>query len=153
MIKIVCVGKLKEQYWEDACGEYLKRLTRFGKIQIIELQEQKIAKINQSEIVQALEKEGVEMTKYLGGAKTVVLDSAGEQITSEDLAKYIKENLSSNINFVIGSSHGLSDSIKKNADKVISFGSVTYPHQLIRVMLLEQIYRAFTIINNYPYHK
>lgn len=150
-VTIVCVGKIKEKYFLDAVDEYKKRLSRFCKFSIIEVDEESIEKSTQKKIE-------IESKSLLSKCfkNLIVLDRKGEECSSEDLAKII-ENLANNgvseLSFVIGGSNGVSDEIKKNATKLISFGKPTYPHQLFRVILSEQIYRAFTIINGLPYHK
>lgn len=153
MIHIVCIGKAKEKYYTEACEEYLKRLNKYVKIQIIEKPEYKLSdNCSAAEIEKALNYESELIIPILRGT-VVSLDSKGEQLTSEDFAKFINTHLSPDITFVIGSSFGLSDKTKKASGKLLSFGKMTYPHRLMRVILLEQIYRAFCIINNCPYHK
>ncbi len=154
-IKVVCVGNLKEQYLLSAQTEYSKRLGKFCKLDIIECQEQKIDNVNSvGSIQKALEQEATLIQKHLSGY-VIVLDVLGKQFTSEDFADVIqKTTLSdSQITFVIGSSHGLSDSVKQKANLRLSFSKFTFPHQLMRVVLLEQIYRAMCINNNVTYHK
>ncbi len=153
MVHIACIGKGKEKYYTEACEEYLKRIKKYTKIQIIEKPEYKL--IDNSSFAQtqkALDIEAQSIESSLKGT-IVVLDSCGEVLTSEEFAKFLNMHLSPDITFVIGSSFGLSENIKKKADKIISFGKMTYPHRLMRVILLEQIYRAFCINNNLPYHK
>lgn len=143
-VNLVVIGKLKETFFTEAVNEYAKRISRFACLKIIELPERK-----------TLTEEGDDVLKKATGL-VVVFDVKGEEVTSEGLAKLIENaaiNGKSELTFVIGSSEGLSDKVKNAADKKISFGRVTYPHQLMRVIALEQIYRAFTIINNVTYHK
>lgn len=146
MIKlgIVAVGKLKETFWTEAVNEYAKRIGRFATLKITELPERR-----------TLEEEGEEILKKASGT-LVVTDVKGEPVSSEGIAELIKNEVNygkSEITFVIGSSEGLAESVKKAASKRISFGAVTYPHQLMRVIVAEQLYRAMTILNNVTYHK
>lgn len=143
-LNVIVVGKLKEKFFTEAVNEYVKRISRFAEVKIIELAEGK-----------SLETEGEEIIKKLTGT-VVVTDVQGTLVSSEDIAKIIKNsalNGKSTISVVIGSSEGLCDKVKKLADHRISFGRVTYPHQLMRVILTEQLYRAMTILNNVTYHK
>ena len=143
-LNVIVVGKLKEKFFTEAVNEYVKRISRFAEVKIIELAEGK-----------SLEAEGEEIIKKLVGT-VVVTDVQGTLVSSEDIAKIIKNsalNGKSTISVVIGSSEGLCDKVKKLADHRISFGRVTYPHQLMRVILAEQLYRAMTILNNVTYHK
>jgi len=141
-VKIVCVGNLKEKYLRDAAAEYMKRLTRFCTPEIYEADES------------CPEKEKDEIIKQLKGC-VVALCVEGGQMPSEKLAEYIKNvpNRNSCLTFVIGGSDGLSEEVKKRADLRLSFSQMTFPHQLMRIILLEQIYRAFTINSNIKYHK
>lgn len=152
MINIICVGKSKEKYFEQACDEYFKRLQKFTRIEITELAEYKVMKDSPTAIANALEKEGERIKEKLKGV-VVALDSGGELLTSEEFAAFVQANQSPAITFVIGSANGLSTQFKKSADRNISFGKITYPHRIMKILLLEQIYRAYTIINNIPYHK
>ena len=149
-INVVCVGNLKEVFWRDAQKEYQKRLSRFCKLNIIEVEE----KNNESTISITLQKEAKDIISKSKGY-IILLDRKGKTSSSEDLAKKI-ENLTqtnSEITFVIGSSNGVDESVKKNSSELLSFGPNTFPHNLARIMLLEQIYRAETILNNIKYHK
>lgn len=150
MIKIICLGKLKEKYLLDAQKEYLKRLSKYTKLDLIELPDEDNKSI---EIILLKEKEQIK--KYLKPKDNiVVLDSKGKEFTSVEFSNFINNELThnSNITFIIGSSNGLDEEIKKLGQK-ISFSNLTFPHQLFRIMLLEQIYRSFKIINNESYHK
>ncbi len=148
-INIVCVGKLKENFWKEAEQEYLKRLSRFCNLKIIEIEES-----NQIQIEKALEIEGKDILSQIKG-KTYLLAIKGKELSSEDFAKEIENSKleSSQLTFVIGSSNGVSQEVQKNLPNKISFGKVTYPHNLARVILLEQIYRAFMINTGSKYHK
>lgn len=153
-IKLVCIGKLKENYFKDAIDEYKKRLQRFCKFEIIELQEELVdANLKNLEVVK--KKEGERILKAAAGYK-IALDSRGNNIKSEEHAKKISDvalNGNSTITYIIGGSYGLSKDVLSNVDYTLSFGKLTFPHQLMRVVLVEQIYRAFTIIEGSGYHK
>lgn len=149
-ITIVCVGKLKEKFWQDAAGEYIKRLSRFGKLGIVELSESKADDPAEEsrEILAAIDK--------LGSCYVVALDVLGVSLSSEGLAEKLKTlGISgvSHVCFVIGGSNGFDDSVRKRADFRLSFSAMTFPHQMMRVVLLEQIYRAFKINAGEKYHK
>ena len=148
MIYIVCVGNLKEKYLTEACNEYIKRITRYNKIEVVELKE---SMANPYSV--ALKNEAVEIKKHLKGY-VIKMAIKGKQLSSEELASKF-ENIAlmghSDITFVIGSSHGLDESIQAHLD--LSISKMTFPHQLTRVILLEQIYRAISINNHSPYHK
>lgn len=148
-INIVCVGKLKEQFWKDAEKEYAKRLTKFCNLKIIEIDD-----VNQGEMLKDLEIEGKAILNQIKG-KTYLLAIKGKECSSEDFAEEL-ENLklnNSQISFVIGGSNGVSKDVVKKIPNQISFGKVTYPHNLARIILLEQIYRAFMINSGSKYHK
>ena len=157
-ITIIAVGKIKEKYLKMAIDEYVKRLGRYCKVDIIELPDEKTPD-NASEKDEYLikEKEGkLILSKIKDRAYVIALDLNGKELTSEDFAKFISINGvqgNSNIVFVIGGSLGLSIEVLKRADFKLSFSKMTFPHQLFRVMLFEQIYRSFRINNNEPYHK
>ena len=154
-INIVAVGNLKEKYLNDGCDEYIKRISRFHSINVVEIVEEKLPKnYSNSDISKCLEKEGDKIGKHLSGY-IIIMDIFGQMFTSVEFAKKI-ENIALNydtITFVIGGSYGLSDKIKAKANMLFSFSKMTFPHQLFREMLLEQIYRATTITNNIVYHK
>ena len=141
---LVCIGKLKEKYLTEAVNEYVKRCGRFGELKIVELPERR-----------TLEEEAEDVLKKCAGF-VIVTDVQGETVSSEELAETINKaflNGKSEVTFVIGSSEGLSEKVKKAAAKRISFGRMTFPHQLMRVIVCEQIYRVLTILNNVTYHK
>ena len=149
-INLVCVGNLKDKFFVDACNEYKKRLSRFCDLYIIECKEY----TNFENPEQTKQAEGQEILKNLKGF-VVLCDVKGKSLSSENLADKIK-NLSqqtSEITFVIGGSNGVSQEVKDKANFLLSVSTMTFPHRLFRVMLLEQIYRAFTINNNIKYHK
>ena len=156
-INIICLGKLKENYLKEAISEYTKRLSRFTNINIIELPDQKIPEKSNSKIEEKiLEKEGdMILSKIKEDSYVIAMCIEGTLISSENLSQTIGTlaQTKNNISFIIGGSLGLSDKIKKRADIKISFGRITLPHQLMRVILCEQIYRAFKINANETYHK
>lgn len=155
-IKIVCLGKLKEKYLKDGIAEYCKRISRFAKIEIIELPDDKIPDNPSPAQCQAvLKSEGDKIKKHLEGY-IITLCVEGECISSEKLAEKIAAiqlNGNSTITFVIGGSLGIDDEIKNFSDFRLSFSKMTFPHQLMRLILTEQIYRAFKINANENYHK
>ena len=157
-ITVIALGKLKEKYLTDAISEYSKRISAYGKLQIIELNPVRLSdNPSQTEIDNALSKEAEEIKKKIPNNSYVFsLCIEGKEKSSESFAKAINDaaiNGKSNIVFIIGSSFGLSPEIKNLSDFKLSFSPMTFPHQLMRVMLLEQIYRAFQINNNGKYHK
>lgn len=149
-INLICVGNLKDKFFIDGANEYLKRLSRFCEIKMLELKEY----TNLDNPNKIKEQEGEDILKNIKGY-FVLLDVKGKLISSEELAQSIKtiSNTSSEITFVVGGSYGVSESVKQKANQIISVSKMTFPHRLFRVMLLEQIYRAFTINNNIAYHK
>ena len=157
-ITLISVGKLKEKYLKDAIDEYSKRLSRYCKLEIIELPDEKTPdNASEKEELQIKEKEGeLILSKVKDNAYVIAMDLKGKNITSEEFAGFI-ENLgvtgNPNITFIIGGSLGLSQKVISRANYKLCFSKMTFPHQLFRVMLLEQIYRAFRIIKNEPYHK
>lgn len=149
-INLVCVGNLKEKFSKEDQSEYLKRLSAFCKVNVIELKEQNQLK-NPSIIV---EKEGEEILNNLSGY-SILCDINSKQYSSEQFASKVSSLMqnSSTITFVIGGSYGVSEKVKNACNEKISFSNMTFPHNLFRIMLLEQIYRAFTILNGKSYHK
>ena len=157
-ITILCVGKIKEKFYRDAIAEYEKRLSRYCKLEIIEVADEKTPD-NASELVerQIKEKEAERMEKHIKeGAFVCALAIDGKQLDSVELSEKI-ESLgtggTSHIIFIIGGSLGMSEVLLKRADMKLSFSKMTFPHQLMRVILLEQVYRAYRIMNHEPYHK
>lgn len=151
MIKIICVGKIKEEYLKQAINEYSKRLSKYTKLNIIE-----VSDIDNQSIDVILLKEKELIEKYIDTKDYVItLEINGNMLSSEELASKIDNifNTNSTITFVIGGSYGLHEDIKKRSDYKLSFSRLTFPHQLFRVNLLEQIYRSFKINNNESYHK
>lgn len=157
-IDIVCVGKVKERYLRDAIDEYRKRLSRFAKVDVIEVADEKTPEHASDTLnAQIKEKEGERILKHLrDGAFVVALAIEGDQLTSEQLAARIAQwglHGVSHLQFVIGGSLGLDPRVLRRANMPLSFSKMTFPHQLMRVILLEQIYRAFKITAHEPYHK
>ena len=151
MIKIICVGKVKEKYLRDAIEEYKKRLSKYTKLEIIEVND-----IDNSNIDIVLLKEKELIEKHIGIKDFVItLEIEGNMLNSVELAKKIDNifNTNSTITFIIGGSLGLHQDIKNRSNYKLSFSKLTFPHQLFRVNLLEQIYRVFKINNNESYHK
>ena len=151
MIKLITVGKIKEKYLKDAILEYTKRISKYTKLEIIELPDYDY---DNKQIV--LEKEKDNIIKHINPRDYVItMQIEGKNISSEDFADKIDKVFVTNPNivFIIGGSYGLHDDIKKISNFSLSFSKMTFPHQLFRVLLLEQIYRAYKIINNESYHK
>lgn len=157
-ITLVAVGKIKEKYLRDAVAEYSKRLGKYCKLEIIEVADEKTLE-HASEAQETLVrvKEGERILKHVkDDAYVITLEIQGSQMTSEELAEKIEELAvqgKSHIMFIIGGSIGLGMEVMKRSDYALSFSQMTFPHQLMRVILLEQIYRGFRIINGEPYHK
>ena len=150
MIKIITVGKIKEKYYTDAVNEYLKRLSKYTKIKLIEVKDEDF------DITKTLLKEKESIIKYIDDKDYVItLEIEGEELDSVSLSKKLEDiqKNNSNITFVIGGSYGLHEDIKNRSNYKLSFSKLTFPHQLFRVILLEQIYRSFKISNNETYHK
>ena len=148
-MKIICVGKVKEKFFVDAINEYSKRISKYTKLEIIEISDESNESI-------AMKKEGEKiLSKIKDNDYVVTLEIEGNSLTSLEFAKKIDNNFNSNKNltFVIGGSYGLDESVKSRSDYKLSFSKFTFPHQLFRVILLEQIYRAYKINHNENYHK
>lgn len=156
-VNIICVGSLKEKFFTDAVNEYKKRLSRYCKFNIIELSEEKISdQETKAQIDKTLLKEGEKILSKIGKSDyCIAMCIEGKNISSEELSRKLEEiSLSfGTVNFIIGGSWGLSDEVKRRADFKLSVSKMTFPHQLFRVMLSEQIYRAFTISSGAKYHK
>ena len=155
-VNIVAVGKIKEKFIKDAIEEYKKRLSKFCTLNIIEIDEC-VAKVeNEASIKKSIDVESDAILEKIKSGYVVALAIDGNEFSTIDLYKKIEDiNISgvSEINFIIGGSYGLSDKVKQKSDLRLSFSKLTFPHQLFRVILLEQIYRVFKIKNNEPYHK
>ncbi|MBR3331762.1 MAG: 23S rRNA (pseudouridine(1915)-N(3))-methyltransferase RlmH [Mogibacterium sp.] len=156
-IRIICVGKFKEKYWEAASAEYMKRLGAYCSVSVTEVKEEKLpAHASRADEENVIVKEGRSILDKIGaGDHVIALDIGGRELSSEDLAAKIAEIsfTSSTIDFIIGGSLGLSREVKQRASLRLSFGKITLPHQLARIVLLEQIYRAFKINAGETYHK
>ncbi len=151
MIKIITVGQIKEKYLQDAINEYKKRLSKYTNIEVIEVKDEGLV-----EEVKAIKLEAEKIKKHINDRDYIVtLEIEGKQMTSVEFANKIDNILieNSNIDFIIGGSYGLSDEIKNMSILHLSFSKMTFPHQLFRVLLLEQIYRTYKINNNESYHK
>ena len=144
MIKIICIGKIKEKFYRDSIEEYMKRLSKYHKVEIIELPDSNIKQ--EKELI--LKK--IDSKDYI-----ITMEIEGKQLTSIELSEMLDKTFLnySNITFIIGGSDGLDDEIKNLSNYKLSFSKLTFPHQLFRVILLEQIYRSFKILNNETYHK
>ena len=148
MIKIICVGKVKEKDFNEAINEYKKRLSKYINLEIIELPD-----YNYDMVKTKIEEGKNILSKILDKDYVITLDIKGKELDSIDLSNFIDKNISRNITFVIGGSNGLSNDVLKRANYSLSFSKLTFPHQLFRILLLEQIYRSFKIIHNESYHK
>lgn len=157
-ITLITVGKIKEKYLKDAIAEYSKRLSRYCKLEIVEVADEKTPDNASDTVEDAIrDKEGERILKYIKeDAYVITLEIAGKMLTSEEMAEKIDKlgvQGTSHIIFIIGGSIGLGREILKKSDYALSFSKMTFPHQLMRVILLEQIYRSYRIINHEPYHK
>ena len=156
-LTIITVGTLKEDYLQDAIGEYKKRLSQYARVDEINIKEEKISNENDSsEIRRALDKESEKILAAVPkGASIIALCVEGKQYSSEELARLVGEgnDRGGKIAFVIGSSYGLSEKVKRECDVRLSFSKLTFPHQLMKVILFESVYRSFTILAGKRYHK
>ncbi|MBN1192598.1 MAG: 23S rRNA (pseudouridine(1915)-N(3))-methyltransferase RlmH [Coriobacteriia bacterium] len=152
-LDIICVGKLKERYWQDAAAEYLKRLTPYARVEIAEVPDRDVT----ADKERALEAEGAGLLRAIpDGATVVVLEIGGQARSSEGFAEWLETQGiqgRSHVAFVIGGAAGLNAEVLSRADERLSLGPMTLPHQLARVVLLEQLYRAFRIMRGEPYHR
>lgn len=151
MIKIICVGKIKEAFFRDAIDEYKKRLSKYTAVEIIEVQDEGL-----TDQKTAIKKESEKILKVVNQKDFIItMEIEGKELSSQELASKIDNifNINNNITFIIGGSYGLSDEVKQLSNFKLSFSKLTFPHQLFRIILLEQIYRAFKINNNESYHK
>ncbi len=158
-VNIICIGKIKEKYFSDAVSEYAKRLSSFCRFSVTELSEERIRSSlsNEAQINEVLNAEGKRILQKIGQYDYVAaMCIEGKQLSSEELSKTL-DNISvggiSTVDFIIGGSYGLSDEVKKRANLKLSMSRMTFPHQMARVILSEQIYRAFEISTNGKYHK
>lgn len=150
-INIIAIGKIKEKYFQDAVSEYVKRSSRYAEVKVIELEDAPQSKTPDEQRV-------IESERLLSKAKgyIIAMDFRGKSMSSESLAQFISQKCIegvSEFSFLIGGSHGHSDELRKRVDMLLSFGANTFPHQLFRVMLAEQVYRALSINAGTPYHK
>ncbi len=157
-LSLVCTGKLKEPYLRDAAEEYKKRISRYAELEILEAPDEPVPeRYSEAQRIQAMNREGERMLKEIGPREFVAaLSVTGKRQTSEAFAKSLEGWMAggfTRITFVIGGSLGLSSSVLSRADAELSLSDLTFPHQLARIVLLEQVYRAFKIINNETYHK
>ena len=157
-IRIICVGKLKERYWHEAQAEYAKRLSRYCTLEIVECADEKTPeRASQRENEEIPRKEGERiLSKIQPGDYVIAMAIRGKKYTSETFAAHLEEKLvgaGGNVSLIIGGSLGLSPAVLARAKEQISFSDLTFPHQLMRILLLEQTYRAFRILHNEPYHK
>ena len=148
------MGDIKEKYLREAIEEYSKRISRFADLKIIELKENVATSNNNSDIANALKKDAKQIQPHLKG-HCICLDIKGKMLSSEELAQKINKTALTNseISFIIGASNGIDEEIKNICKEKISFSPMTFPHQLMRLIFLEQLYRSFTILNNISYHK
>lgn len=157
-IKVLCVGRLKEKFYMEACAEFKKRISRYANIEIAEVADEKAPEqLSPALMEQVKNAEGQRlMDRLLPGEYLIAMDIRGKELTSPELSVLMEEVMQSGksrVAFAIGGSLGLSDAVLQRADKRVSFGKPTFSHQIFRVMLLEQIYRAFKIMRGEPYHK
>lgn len=157
-ITIIAVGKLKEKYWKQAIAEYEKRLTAYTKVEIIEVPDEKAPEnMSDKEIEQVKEKEGQRILAKIKPQSTVItLEIQGKMLSSEGLAKELDQRMiqgTSDFTFIIGGSNGLHQNVMNRSNFALSFSKMTFPHQMMRVVLLEQVYRAFKINRGEAYHK
>lgn len=157
-IRILAIGKLKEKYWKDAIAEYEKRLRPYVNLEILEGSEENAPEnLSEKEKNAVMAKEGLFfLNKMKADDYNIALDLGGEMVTSEELSAIIEKkgmNTGKNINFIIGGSLGIDEKVKKRCHQRIAFGNATFPHQMIRVFLAEQIYRSMKILRHEPYHK
>ena len=157
MIKFIAVGKLKEKYWKEAFSEYAKRLTKYTKVELIEIDEEKISVENDSMMKISKDKEGERILKKVANNDYVILfDVQGKSMDSIELAKKIQSLIdqgNANLCFILGGSYGFSDEVYARSQAKISISKMTFPHQFARIMAIEQVYRAYKINNNEKYHK
>ena len=153
-INIICIGKIKDKYINEGITEFSKRMISFASLNIVELKEYN----KEDSISISIEKESLEILKQISKSNSynILLDLDGKEITSENMSKYIddlKNKGISSINFIIGGSNGVNKELKNSVDMKLKFSHFTFPHQLMRLILLEQVYRWFAISNNIKYHK
>ena len=157
-IRLICIGKLKERFYSEAVAEFSNRLSRFCELEIVELPDERVAESPSAAEIDRVK--SIECGRIEGRLQqnefVIALDPRGKQLSSEELSSTLQDcmlNGHSRICFLIGGSHGLTEDLRRRADLVLSFSRMTFSHQIFRVMLLEQIYRAFKIASGEPYHK
>lgn len=149
-MKMVCVGKIKEKYLATGVADFTRRISKFTKLEIVEVKDEKI--ISGPDRIK--EVEGERLLKQIKDTDFVVaLDENGKEFDSREFSAWLKRNQDKHVVFVVGGALGLGNNIKKRANLILAFSMMTFPHQMARLILLEQIYRAFTIIKNIEYHK
>ena len=156
MITIICVGKIKEKYIKIGIEDYIKRIKKYTKIEIIEIEDESFDKIKTLKIeAEKIEKKQMPQPNHPAEAFIITLEIDGKQLNSVELSNLINNSITkySDITFVIGGSYGLDDSIKQLSNYKLSFSNLTFPHQLFRLIFLEQLYRSYKILNNEVYHK
>ncbi|NLT19436.1 MAG: 23S rRNA (pseudouridine(1915)-N(3))-methyltransferase RlmH [Syntrophomonadaceae bacterium] len=156
--RIISVGRIREKYFNEGIAEYLKRLTRYCKIELVDgLEEKTNPRAGESELEQVIDREGERILALINPDELLIaFDSQGQMMNSEEFARFINDWNNSGrprVNMIIGGSHGLSSLVKQRSDLIISMGKMTLPHQMAVFVLTEQIYRAFKIIKGEPYHK
>ena len=156
-VRILCVGKCKEKYWREACAEYGKRLSAFCRFEVLEVDEERLPeRPSKAQIESGLEQEGKRLLQKAGSTPIVALCIEGKELSSPQLAQYVERaavNGASSLAFVIGGSYGLAERLKGESWVKLSMSPMTFPHHLARVMVLEQVYRAFQIAAGTRYHK
>jgi 23S rRNA (pseudouridine1915-N3)-methyltransferase len=159
ILRIIAVGRLRERYWQDAVADYLRRLVPYGRIEIIEVPEARTpeeASAAKEEKAMAQEAEGILSRLKKQDGPVVALDRRGKALDSLELASWLEKQLlegPTSVTWIIGGPLGLDPSVLRRADLVLSFSRLTFPHQMMRLILLEQIYRSFRIVHHEPYHK
>ncbi|MFV0499848.1 MAG: 23S rRNA (pseudouridine(1915)-N(3))-methyltransferase RlmH [Bacilli bacterium] len=155
-IKIVCIGKIKKKYLKEFVDDYFKRCTKYCNIDIVELKDEVLHDNNQASISKLLKKEEAKINKHLDyNAYTIAMAIEGKEYSSEEFSKTLNNELIEYgyVQFIIGGSYGISEELKKRCNMMMSFSKMTFPHMIMRGVVLEQIYRSFKIVNNETYHK
>lgn len=156
-INIICIGKIKEPYLKSGLDEYAKRLSKYCTLSVIELEDERVPeKLSKKELALIQEAEAKKILSVIKSGYIIALDFRGKQLTSEEFAERINSlaiSGQSTVNFIIGGSVGLSEEIRKTSDFILSFSNFTFPHQLMRLILYEQLFRCFKIIRGETYHK
>jgi 23S rRNA (pseudouridine1915-N3)-methyltransferase len=159
ILRIIAIGKLKEKYWQDSVADYSRRLKPYARLEIVEIPEARIperASPAEEQMAKAQEAASISERLNRAGENVIVLDRQGKELNSLEMSELLEKQIlegRKEINWVIGGSLGLAPSVMEEADLVLSFSKMTFPHQMMRLILLEQIYRSFRIIHGQPYHK